>query len=258
MASTEHHISKDGSSTLYSKHFNQFYHNPNGAISESRHVFFETSGLIPKLKEAKVPVSIFEVGFGTGLNFMLLLHYVSKLNIETPIHFYSVEAFPANPESVKQFNFHEQLDLDDSNHLLVDIFRNLHSGWNHFENPIANHVQLSVFVGFFDTLEGIDTPIEFFFHDPFSPEVNDELWTPQTFKKLTDFGTDKAILTTYCAASKARAAMAKAGWLVYRAPGALGKREMTVASLDEGKFHQFKRVNENRLIQRFDNGDFDG
>jgi len=214
--------------------------------------------LIPKLKEAKAPVSIFEVGFGTGLNFMLLLDYVSKLNIETPIHFYSVEAFPANPKSVKQFNFHEQLDLDDSNHLLVDIFRNLHTGWNHFENPIANHVQLSVFAGFFDQLEGIDTPIDFFFHDPFSPEVNEELWTTHTFKKLTDFGTDTAVLTTYCAASKARAAMAKAGWFVYRAPGALGKREMTVASLDEEKFHPFKRLNKNRLIQRFDNGDFDG
>ena len=32
---------------------------------------------------------------------------------------------------------------------------------------------------------------------------------------------------------EARAALAKSGWFVAKAPGALGKREMTVASLEK-------------------------
>ena len=51
--------------------------------------------------------------------------------------------------------------------------------------------------------------------------------------------------------------MAKASWFVAKTKGALGKREMTVASLNEKKLIHLKRVNELRLIERFDNGDFE-
>jgi len=47
-----------------------------------------------------------------------------------------------------------------------------------------------------------------------------------------------------------------AGWKISRAPGALGKREMTLASLDEKNLDGFKRVNEQRLIERYHQGDF--
>ncbi|NBC64748.1 MAG: hypothetical protein GVY07_03655, partial [Bacteroidetes bacterium] len=39
----------DGSTSLYSPAFDQLYHNPNGAVAESRHVFFETNGLVKAL-----------------------------------------------------------------------------------------------------------------------------------------------------------------------------------------------------------------
>lgn len=73
MSSIKHHITKDGSSTLYSDVFEQYYHNPNGAVSESRHVFFETPGLVDQLQMADAQLSIFEMGFGTGLNFCCCL-----------------------------------------------------------------------------------------------------------------------------------------------------------------------------------------
>ena len=34
-------VTKDGSSTLFSKRYNQYYHNPNGALSESQTVFIK-------------------------------------------------------------------------------------------------------------------------------------------------------------------------------------------------------------------------
>ena len=51
-------------------------------------------------------------------------------------------------------------------------------------------------------------------------------------------------------------ALAKSGWFVAKAPGALGKREMTVASLEKKKISHLKRINEPRLIERYDRGDF--
>ncbi|MFO7884188.1 MAG: MnmC family methyltransferase, partial [Desulfobacteraceae bacterium] len=66
-----------------------------------------------------------------------------------------------------------------------------------------------------------------------------------------------AVLTTYSAATSARAAMAVAGWYIARAPGALGKREMTVASKNPDKLSHLKRVDEERLARRFHDGDFE-
>lgn len=80
---------------------------------------------------------------------------------------------------------------------------------------------------------------------------------PRGIPKLKSLAKGEAILGTYCAASKARAAMAVAGWKLAKARGALGKREMTIASLSENNLTDFKRINEERLIERFNNGDFD-
>lgn len=77
------------------------------------------------------------------------------------------------------------------------------------------------------------------------------------FQKLKKWSNPNALISTYCAASKARGAMAWPGWKVTRAQGALGKREMTLASLTSKPLAHLKRVNEERLAQRYEEGDFD-
>tara|TARA_R110000868_G_scaffold259361_3_gene517177 strand:+ start:3303 stop:4076 length:774 start_codon:yes stop_codon:yes gene_type:complete len=254
--SSKHHFSKDGSSTLYSNKFGQFYHNPNGAISESKYVFFDAPGLTTAFDTEQDQLIIFEIGFGTGLNFMLLLdQYLSK-NLTFPVHFYSVESFPVTEETANTFNFFEFLEHQELKEILPNIFRQLRPGKNTF-HPLPNkNVRLHLFYSTFDEVKSIDHAANFVFQDAFSPEVNKELWTVGAFEKLASFCADDAVMATYCAASKARAAMAKAGWFIGRTQGALGKREMTIASLSEKKLTSFKRVNEQRLIERLESGDF--
>lgn len=252
----ELHISKDGSSTLFSQQFEQFYHNPNGAVSESRHIFFDTSGLSRKLHPDTESLTIFEVGFGTGLNFLLLLdEYLSK-DLSFPINFYSVEAFPIDSGTASSFNYDEFLNHHKISDSLRIIFSTLKKGLNSI-SPIENEsIRLNLFYDTFEELDAIEHSADFIFHDPFSPEVNEELWTVDTFQKLKSFSNPNTILATYCAASKARASMAKAGWFVSRAPGALGKREMTLASINEDLLKNYKRLNEKRLKERLDKGEF--
>lgn len=245
---------KDGSTTLYSPKFDQYYHNPNGAVSESRIVFFETPGILSDF-EQRERVTIFEMGFGTGLNLMLLKHYLNRLNSPAKVTYYSVEAFPVHPETAANFDFGEELSETGYNKLLPQIFENAVPGLNTFH--IDDNLTLKLFIGSFDNMTPPEIPIDYFFHDPFSPEVNKELWTPEVFKTLMQFATESAKLSTYCAATKARAAMAVAGWKIAKAPGALGKREMTVASVTEENLTGFKRVNEQRLAMRYERGDFD-
>jgi tRNA U34 5-methylaminomethyl-2-thiouridine-forming methyltransferase MnmC len=247
---------KDGSTTLYSPKFNQHYHNPNGAVAESRHVFFDTPGLPEAIGRSK-NLNIFETGFGTGLNLLLLLDYLNRSGHQTNVTVTSVEAFPVSADTAAQFDFGNNPALNQSAPILTDIFENLQPGFNRFE--ISNILALNLYVGFFDDLfsqSDIPSHFDFIFHDPFSPDVNSDLWTIEVFRTLALFSRPDAVLSTYCAASSARAAMAAAGWYVARAPGALGKREMTIASPSPGKLKPFKRVNEKRLVKRFEQGDF--
>ncbi len=248
MKDSEIRATKDGSSTVYSQRFQQHYHNPNGAVAESRHVFFDQFGVLEKMKSAK-EIRILEVGFGTGLNFLLALSYLRELHPEAVLFFESVEAFPLKPEEVPQLGYQHQLEnLPEAEEILTEVFCNLKPGMNSFQ---FGNAHLNIWQGTFDTwpisLENADAV----FHDPFSPEANPELWTPEVFSKIAIKTAKNGVLTTYCAASKARAAMAKAEWLVARAQGALGKREMTVASRNPESLANFKRVNEQRLVQRF-------
>lgn len=252
---------KDGSSSLYSSRFNQHYHNPNGAVSESRHVFFDLPGT-SKTLEIKDKITIFEIGFGSGLNLLLLLDYLRKTEEETGrrprVTFTSVEAYPIKPEVADRLYFGSDKYLNQKKPILTQIFKHIQTGLNTFE--ISNRVEVKIFAGFFDEFmnQKPDFPkFDFIFHDAFSPAVNSELWTPDVFNFLKQISHENSVLTTYCAASEARAAMAVSGWKVARARGALGKREMTIASLSEKKLEPFKRVNEERLAKRFRRGDFE-
>tara|TARA_R110002124_G_scaffold280490_2_gene453793 strand:+ start:32249 stop:33025 length:777 start_codon:yes stop_codon:yes gene_type:complete len=252
----DHHITKDGSSTLYSKKYDQYYHNPNGSVSESKYLFFETPNVVQVLRENKL-VTFFETGFGTGLNFLLLLDYYLSNECKSEVHFYSVEAFPVSAGQVKEFNYASFSDFRELDPVLKNVFTNLKEGMNVIKPLDEVDITLHLFIGRFENFKAEKIQADFVFHDAFSPEVNEELWTVSTFEKLKSMAKSDAVLSTYCAASKARAAMAVAGWKLAKAKGALGKREMTLTSLSDEKLTEFKRLNEERLIERFKAGDFD-
>ena len=61
----------DGSDTLYNKKLDETYHSLHGSVTESKHVYIN-AGLSSVIDEnSKRPISILEVGLGTGLNLLL-------------------------------------------------------------------------------------------------------------------------------------------------------------------------------------------
>lgn len=250
---TDLHLCKDGSHTLYSEQFQQFYHNPNGAIAESRHNFFD----VPRWLEQADPgssIHLFETGFGTGLNLLLLMEYLYKRNLDLSITYHTVEAYPISVQQACLLNYSTVLDLPNAAELLACIFRDTSPGMH--RKPLCNGVTLELFIGSFSHHPNPGSPIDVHLFDPFSPEVNPDLWTPEVFKTLASWSSPDAILATYGAATSSRAAMAMGGWSVARARGALGKREMTLASLHPERLKPWKRLNEERLRERYQAGDF--
>ncbi len=220
------HITRDGSSTLWSERFGQYYHNPNGAEAESREVFFDRGGVCADLQAGR-PVRILEVGFGTGLNLLLFSEYVDAVGSQG--HSYATfEKFPLDEETARTLNY-------PGTGRLVELFAGLKPGWNRpeWDSRIDLHIWVGDFAdGMAHWSEADLPPATHVLHDPFSPAASPELWSEEAFAELRRVSAPDALLSTYGAASAPRRAMAAAGWQVARAPGALGKREMTLASPD--------------------------
>lgn len=244
---------RDGSHTVYSSRFHQHYHNPNGAVAESRYVFFEQTGLFEDL-ETRDELSILEVGFGTGLNLLLLTDYLKSEDLTTKVNYYSIEGYPLSAKTVAQFNYGQHLDYPETTSVLKEIFGRISKGMNHF--ALSRQVSLHLFYGMFEDFAPDNFQANYIFHDAFSPDANPELWTGDTFKKLSEYSAEDALLSTYSAASKAQGALAWAGWKVAKTQGALGKREMILAALDANRLSEHKRINEERYAQRYEEGDF--
>lgn len=214
-------ITADGSVTIAIPELNVTYHSKHGAIQESMHVFIE-AGLRPLLHRQET-ITIFEMGFGTGLNALLTLIEATKQ--QQKINYQTVEAFPLEKEMIAQLNYCEQLQQPE----LKPLFEQLHtSPWN---EPIQLNPWFSI--------RKVDTPlfnfstnqpINLIYYDAFAPNAQPELWTVEAFTQLFNMLTAGGILVTYCSKGDVRRAMQAAGFLIKKIPGPPGKREMVRAT----------------------------
>jgi len=92
-------LTNDGSYTVSIPEMNVTYHSTHGALQESVHIYI-VSGLHYSLPNiATETISVFEMGFGTGLNALLTLQEAMRL--KRKIYYYSVELFPLKIEEAK-------------------------------------------------------------------------------------------------------------------------------------------------------------
>lgn len=74
-------ITADGSNSFTNEN-GASYHSIHGAITESNHVFIKAGVEFYKNQTVKNPISILEIGFGTGLNALLTCLYAQKNTIK--------------------------------------------------------------------------------------------------------------------------------------------------------------------------------
>jgi tRNA U34 5-methylaminomethyl-2-thiouridine-forming methyltransferase MnmC len=203
----------DGSKTVFSETFQECYHSINGAVTESMHVFID-AGYRACDKDS---ISIFEVGFGTGLNAYLTYLEAKKHNIG--VNYHAIEMFPLEDFLIAMLDYPEFLSTD------MDAFRVFHdSTWNKTVMVSSNFS----FKKIKSDLLKIDftEKYDLVYFDAFSPNQQPELWTEFVFKKLFDQMNSGGILTTYCAKGDVRRTLNKVGFTVERLPGPPGKHEM--------------------------------
>lgn len=206
----------DGSKTLFIPEMNEQYHSVNGAKTESEYVFLEKG----YRAHSSISPTVFEVGFGTGLNALLTLLDSEKEKRKT--RYISIEKYPVNEKEVLALDYGSAISKD-----YEKFFVDLHqSPWN-TEFDISEYFSLfKIKKDLSNFIFPDDLKIDVVFFDAFGPDKQPEMWKNDIFLKIFHACNRDAIFVTYSAKGEIRRMLAACGFSMERLPGPPGKRQM--------------------------------
>jgi tRNA U34 5-methylaminomethyl-2-thiouridine-forming methyltransferase MnmC len=209
-------LTKDGSHSLYTPEYNQFYHSLHGAVEESLHIFIEL-GLRPMHSQRHgLPIRIFEMGLGTGLNALLTWQWCDEAS--RPVEYCTLEAYPVPMADIQQLNYGQM-----TSHEGLEVIHQ--AKW---EEPVRLSPWFSL-TKYHTTLQDYasqEKPFDIVYYDAFAPSAQPELWTADIFEKVASLMCSGGYLVTYCSKSIVQRALRSAGFVVEKHPGPWGKREV--------------------------------
>lgn len=91
----------DGSNTLYLPELDETYHSSHGAVQEAMHVFIEHG--LTFVGQEKKSISVFEMGFGTGLNALLTAQWSEQHSCS--IRYIGIELHPISEDIWGQMDY---------------------------------------------------------------------------------------------------------------------------------------------------------
>lgn len=207
-------ITADGSHSVYNEQAGQHYHSIFGAWQESQRVFIEL-GLLEAFNRFENNLSVFEMGFGTGLNALLTAREAEQQ--QRSVLYTAIEAYPLPLAEAHQLNFDELLG--------TQYLKALHNApW---EQPTVIHPFFSL-VKHDGFLQDFQTKERFHlvYFDAFAPEAQPELWTADVFIKIATMLEVGGILTTYCSKGYVQRNLKAAGFKIEKHAGPARKREV--------------------------------
>jgi tRNA U34 5-methylaminomethyl-2-thiouridine-forming methyltransferase MnmC len=212
----------DGSTTIHLPDWNESYHSKHGAIQEAYHVFIQ-NGLNTFNNK---PISILEIGFGTGLN--AFITYLEAKKSKQRIDYYGVEAYPISSEEILQMNYVSELNVTTES----DVFTLMHQCDWEINNEIAALFTLTKRKQFFEQINDEDK-FDLIYFDAFGYRVQPDLWSTEIFRKMYKSLKSKGTLVTYAARGVVKRSLIEVGFKVEKLPGPPGKREMFRATKSE-------------------------
>ncbi|MFK8160931.1 MAG: tRNA (5-methylaminomethyl-2-thiouridine)(34)-methyltransferase MnmD [Lewinella sp.] len=215
-------FTSDGSHTLLSQQFGVDYHSTHGAIQESKHVFLK-HGLMPLLEKGQRVVEILEMGFGTGLNALV----VRQLAEDWPgvqFNFTTFELYPVTETDIAGINYPALMGVP------LAWLTELHAAEWEVPVEITPNVSLRKLRQDFLTATPRPYPLHSFdviFYDAFAPRSQPEFWTQDAMRICLAALRPGGVFVTYCAKGQFKRDLRDAGFQVEALPGPPGKREMT-------------------------------
>ncbi|SFR98225.1 tRNA (5-methylaminomethyl-2-thiouridine)(34)-methyltransferase MnmD [Yoonia litorea] len=203
------------------RNFDDPYYSLDNGLAETRHVFLNGNDLPARFAGG---FHIAELGFGTGLNFLVSWHAWETSGADGHLTFTSFEAFPMREAEMAKALAHFPEIAPYADRLLLN--------WPALAEPgaLSENVTLNVVTG--DARETVPAwrgEADAWYLDGFSPAKNPELWEPQLMQAVFAHTKAGGTAATYSAAGHVRRALEHAGYDVTRSAGFGRKRHMTTA-----------------------------
>lgn len=205
----------DGSPTLYREDIDEHYHSVKGALAESQHIYVDLGW--HEAVESPKTTTVFEVGFGTGLNAALTARSAEQANI--PTIYYTIELYPLDAKTIGSL-------IAGLPEEIRGLLRRVNDAeWDRQVeiSPFFTIVKIRGDILTYSIPQGIDAV----YFDAFAPEKQPEIWDERLFEKIYQSMNPGGCLTTYCAKGAIRRMLNGIGFITERLPGPpAGKREV--------------------------------
>tara|TARA_Y100001970_G_scaffold31570_1_gene39294 strand:- start:355 stop:1023 length:669 start_codon:yes stop_codon:yes gene_type:complete len=211
----------DGSHTIYNSELNETYHSLHGSINESNTVYIQNGLEYYIKKKSRKKINILEVGFGTGLNFLLTNIFFERR--KENIFYHTIEPYPLPNEVIEKLNY-----VSEVGEQYKDIFSLSHN----LENDKKNYISESLeFLKSETSLENtiLTDKYDIIFYDAFAPSKQPSMWKRINLEKIFSHMKNGSVLVTYCSSGQFKRDLKSIGFKVDVLPGPKGKKEMVRA-----------------------------
>ena len=208
----------DGSNTIFNPLVGENYHSRHGALQESKHVFL-AAGLKYFLETKNTQtVSVLEVGFGTGLNFLISADHSTANNIS--LNYTGIEAYPLTLDLISQTGYDHYVPASVWNAFLGKYLISLGE-----QVIINNHCQLQIANCKLLDFKS-DEKYDVVYFDAFAVAHQPEMWDEEAIAHTIQFLKPGGVFVTYAITGNLKRMLKSMGMQVQKIPGAPGKREM--------------------------------
>lgn len=208
-----------------SRRFDDPYFSVDDGLAETAHVFLAGNRLPDRFGG---DFHIAELGFGTGLNFLVTWAAWDRAGCPGTLSFTSFEAFPMTASDRARALAAFPGLAPFAARLAVMAVMGGTSGRYNFGNGLA----LQIIPGDArQTLPQWQGRADAWFLDGFSPAKNPEMWGEDLLRQVALHTNPGGTASSYTAAGHVRRALANAGFAVSRIPGYGRKRHMTTARM---------------------------
>jgi len=207
----------DGSNTLYLPELDETYHSNHGAVQEALHVFIQHG--LTFVAQDKKSISVFEMGFGTGLNALLTAQWGQKH--QRKIQYIGVELHPISEQIWRQMDYVQEKSA-------CEVYSDIMSAdWEDYRE-ISSYFQLKKIEKDILQLE-LKEPVDLIYFDAFGPRAQSEMWDIPVLTKMYELLKPGGVFVTYCAQGQMKRNLKSLGFALTELPGPPGKRVMTRA-----------------------------
>lgn len=207
----------DGSKTLYLPELDETYHSSHGALQEAMHVFIQHG--LTFVGQEKKSISIFEMGFGTGLNALLTAQWAESN--ACGIRYIGVELHPI-PEDIWGQMDYVQGELEKEKYVKI-----MSAEWGDYQ-AVHSNFQIKKIQEDILKLQ-LSEKVDLIYFDAFGPRAQSEMWDLPVLSKMYELLNPGGVFVTYCAQGQMKRNLTSLGFTLESLPGPPGKREMTRA-----------------------------